>query len=357
MLINMPPRSLFQKIKSNFKKRKKLLLILIPIVIVGFIFFSQRKPKTIETQKVKRANLIQTVDVTGSVTAKNYANLTFPIGGTLSYLGVKKGDSVTKYQTIATLDSRSVLKNLQSALLSYSDQRNTFDQTSQNYKDTALTDSLRRILDTNQNDLNKAVVSVELQDLARQQAILTTPIDGIVTRADAQTTGVTALAGSTTFTVVDPTTVAFTMDVDEADIGRIEEGQNVEIVFDAYPSETIKTKVTKIDFVSHSTSNGGNAFGVETALGTDKNFKYKIGMNGNAQIVTAKKNGVLIVPLASVFEDDKVWVKTKKSVPGDKQGFEKRKVTLGLQNDIEAEVTAGIKEGEEIASNPSDVSK
>src|SRR5260221_3521584 len=102
---------------------------------------------------------------------------------------------------------------------------------------------MKRLLQNNQYDLNKTINSVELVDLARQQSILSTPIAGIVTRVDAPVAGVTAIAGSTTFTVVDPTSIVFDMDIDEADIGKIQEGQHAKITLDAYPNMTLSIPI------------------------------------------------------------------------------------------------------------------
>src|SRR5438309_7161724 len=101
------------------------------IVIIGILlYFLRPKPQPlVATVTVQRSHFVQSVSVSGSIQAKNIASLTFLAGGKLVYLGVKKGDYVNQYQTIAVLDERTEQTNLQSALLDYSKQRNTFDQT------------------------------------------------------------------------------------------------------------------------------------------------------------------------------------------------------------------------------------
>ncbi|MGH7246265.1 MAG: efflux RND transporter periplasmic adaptor subunit, partial [Candidatus Levyibacteriota bacterium] len=281
------------------------------------------------------------------------ADLTFPVSGTLAYIGVRKGDYVQRFQTIATLDERTVQKNLQQALITYSEQRNTFDQTNDNYNHQtpsgALTDAIKRILQNNQYDLDKSVNSVELQDLVRQQAILASPIAGIVTRADATTPGITAGITGPTFSIVDPSSIAFDMDVDEADIGKVTVGQNVNVSLDAYPDETLHMQVSKIDFNSHTTSNGGNAFTVEVGLqqSANGNYKYRVGMNGNADITVAQKENVLIIPIVSLVDDGaSVYVQNGKK-------FMKKKVTTGLESDTEVEITGGLQENDIVVLEPS----
>lgn len=343
----------------SFIKRHKIISIICTIVIAILIFIFRPKPAPlIATQKIARENLTQVVSVSGAVAAKSSANLSFPIGGTISWVGVKQGDTVVAGQTVATLDSRTALKNLQSSLIAYSIARNTFDQTAQNNGginqqaalNAASNDTIKRILLNNQNNLDQAVNSVELSDLARQQSMLNTPISGIVSTANVTSSGTTAIPGATLFTIVDPTSVVFNMDVDEADIGKIGVGQKVSLTLDAYPNDTITLPVDNIDFVSHTTTNGGNAYTVAVKLGANANYRYRIGMNGNADITTAERFNVLTVPLASIVNNNQVYVKTSK-------GFALKTISLGLQSDTQAEVTAGLSAGDTIALDPVQVTK
>lgn len=329
----------------NHKRISGALLI---IGIAALIFWPRPKP-SILTQTLSKKQFIQSISVSGSVVAKKTVNLTFPISGRLAYVGVKKGDIVTAGQVLASIDQQTAQKNLQATLIAYSLQRNTFDQKqSDNQNRTpqeALNDDMKRILQNNQYNLDQAVNSVELQDLAKKQAVLWTPISGIVTRADTELAGPDAVAGSTTFTVTDPSSLAFDADVDQSDIGKVSQDLPVHIVFDAYTDATLSEQVSRIDFISHTTTNGGNAFTVETPLPTNTDNKYRVGMNANADIILSQKENVLSIPLSSVVNDHFVYVKADK-------GFKKTNIKLGMQNDTDAEVLSGLSEGDVIALDP-----
>jgi multidrug efflux pump subunit AcrA (membrane-fusion protein) len=71
-------------------------------------------------------------------------------------------------------------------------------------------------------------------------------------------------------------------------------------------------------------------------------------MNGNASIITNRKTNVLTVPLSSLTDDNKVYIKE-----GNK--YVKRNVTLGLQSDTETEITSGLSEGELLVVDPNSV--
>ncbi len=332
--------------------KKRIIAVVVVLAVIAFIF--RPKPSApIPTQTINKGDISQTVSATGTVVATKSVNLIFQVPGLVSYVGVKKGDFVNAYQTIATIDQREALKNLQNNLLSYSKQRNDFEQGKSDNgvsgPDQALNDTMKRILQNNQFDLDKAVLSVELQDLARQKSILTTPIAGIVSRADIETPGIVA-APTATYTVVDPDSVVFNMDVDEADVAKIMASQNVTVTLDAYPDEELDLTVSNIDFVSHNTSTGGTAYTVEAELGGNNDYRYRVGMSGNGEILIRQKRDVVIASLISLFNDNHVYVKTKK-------GFEDRKVVLGLQNDTDAEVLKGLEVGDIVALQPNLVPK
>ncbi len=323
-------------------------IAILALIVILFLIRPGKQPP-IATETVKKGDLSQSISITGSVKSDNTVNLSFKVPGKLVYLGAKKGVYVNAFQTIGILDERTTQKSLEIALIDYSKQRITFEQTRENNQnrtiEEALNENIRRILQNNQYDLEKAVKSVELQDLAKQESILTTPISGIITRADVENAGVN-VSTTVTFTVTDLNSLNFEMDVDQADIGKIKIGQEVNVILDSYPEETLNLDIDSVDFVSHTTSTGGDAFTVSANIPiplNHKDYKYRVGMNGNAEIIVNEKNNVLSVPI-SALENDKVYVKTK-------SGFIARKVRLGLQTDTRAEITNGLSESDIILSD------
>lgn len=324
------------------------------LVIVGIIIFVFR-PKTPtppETRVVRYSNIIQSVSVSGSINAKTQANLSFPISGKLVYIGAKKGQNVSKYQTIAALDQRTIEDNIQSAVKSYQSQKISFDITNdfngnRDLSDTGLSVAARRQLQAALNALDQTQINLEIQKIAKEQAFLISPIDGILVRSDAEVPGVN-VGINTTYIVVDPASLVFSMDVDEADISKVNLDQLVKVDLDSFSNNTFNLKVSNIDFVSHITSNGGNAFTVETKLASDSAQQFRIGMNGNAEIITAQKENVLVIPISSIANDSFVYVKTSK-------GFKKVKVILGLQNDIDSEVKSGLYKNDIVAVQPNSI--
>lgn len=342
-----------KKTLRYFLNHKKISIIVLVITIILGYFLIPKAPKQIQTTKIERGKIIQSVTATGTVDSVTTANLSFLTAGRLTYVGVKSGDEVKSGQTIAVLDQRTLRTNLQQALREYAKQRNSFDTTKEaNLNRTpqdALSTAMKRILENNQSDLEKAVNSVELQQFALEQSVLTSPIDGIIIRADAEVAGMN-VGSTTTYTVADINNLEFTIDVDEADIGKISIGQIVNVTLDAFPDNTITLSVTKIDFASHKSDTGGTVYAVKAMLPDNLDQRYKIGMNGDAEIIIAQKPKAMLIPLSALIDEKNIYVKTGKS-------FSKRTVKLGLESDTQAEVLSGVNTGDEVALQPEEVDK
>lgn len=330
------------------KKHKKIYFIILVLLIIAVIIFRPTRPKTLEVEKVKRGEITESLSATGTITPKTSVNLNFLTSGKLVYLGAKKGDYVKAYQTIAALDQRTLQKNLESALRDYSLQRNDFDQTqndnSNRTPNQALNDAMKRILQDNQYDLEKAVLSVELQQLAKENSFLSSPIAGIITKADVQSAGLNVTT-ATTFTIADPGNLISKIDIYEADIGKISLDKKLNLVLDSYPDETLPLQITAIDFSSHTSDSGGNVYTIEAAMPENTDTKYRIGMAGDAEIIIAQKKDALIISLASLDDNNNVYIKKGNT-------YVKTNVTTGIKSDTEVEIISGLKEGEEVALQP-----
>lgn len=278
--------------KRFFKKPYLIAFGIIGIILFLFLFrqLGPFKPKKVEIKKeVPFVEEEKTISASGKIKARKIANLTFQTSGLLSWIGVKEGDYVQKWQGIASLDRRELEKKLARYLNLYMTNRWDFEQLQDDYRDEKerylLTDAMRRILEKAQFSLNNAVIDVEIADLALKLATISTPIEGIVTRVDTPNPGVNVTPASATFTVVDPSSVYFSANVDEADVGKVKVGQKAKITLDSYPEEVFEGKVEIIDFVATTTAAGGTAFQVEISLPQNESLKFRVGMNGDTEIM------------------------------------------------------------------------
>nr|MBI5455771.1 efflux RND transporter periplasmic adaptor subunit [Candidatus Levybacteria bacterium] len=336
---------LTQKIFKWAKFHKKISLPLVISLIILIIIFKPKNAVIIATQPAMQSDLIKSISITGTIESQNSVNLTFQSGGTINYIGANEGDTVYRGQAIVSLDKQKLEATFRQAEQDFTAAKAASEQYYSSH--TNATESYdekvkRTSLDAIQN---KAYDQMKRAEKDLTDSVLYSPIDGILTKAGLKNVGVNITA-TTAFTITDSNSLDFKMDIDEADIGSVKTGQNVNIILDAYPNETLKVKIDSIDFVTHTTSTGGDAYTIKGNLTTDnKDYKYRVGMNGNAEIILDRRKDVVYISLSSVFDNNKAYVKK-----GNK--FELRTVKVGLENDTDVEVLSGVEKNEEVVLDP-----
>ncbi len=324
------------------------------LAVAGLLFWSnraaaQKTTASITTTTVARHNFSKTLSSSGKTKAEKAVELKFQASGKLTWVGVKEGDTVKAYQALAGLDRREVQKNLEKALRDYSSERNDFEQTWRVTYDgktpnDAFNDTVKRILEKNQWDLEKAVLDVELKHLSLEFATLVTPISGIVTHIDTPVAGVNITPATAVFAVADPSSLLFEANVDETDVGSLTIGQQAAITLDAFPDATYSGTISYISYISQQSSGGATVFPVKITFASPENLR--IGLNGDITIVTDQKDDALTVPTEAIREE-KGETYVYKKLNGK---YEKIKVTTGTKNEDEVIVTEGLTEGDTVVT-------
>ena len=133
----------------------------------------------------------------------------------------------------------------------------------------------------------------------------------------------------------------------ESVVKQAVEGAQAFITIDAYPTERLTGKITKIAIMPDRSQSWMNptlkTYVTEITLdATPPGFKP--GMNAQVEIFVAERPNALQVPISAVFVDkgfQVAYVKTS-------LGTETRRVEAGLSNDRVVEIVKGIREGEEV---------
>ncbi|MEA2056990.1 MAG: efflux RND transporter periplasmic adaptor subunit [Patescibacteria group bacterium] len=340
---------MLKKVKEFIKKRYKLLIILAAI-IAGVFFFFRNKAKSEESplifEQPQYRDIVKKLEVSGVVDAKRKAIMRFPAGSKIVYLGAQEGDFVKKWQTIATVDRRSVEKTLQKNLNTYMKERWDWDQQIDDIEDRSIDKEEQRTVDQNQWDLENKVIDVELQKILISDTVMSSPFEGILVYSPTNVTGVQLLA-TDYFEVVDPQSLIFMAKVDEEDIAKLKKDQPANIVLDAYPDENITSNLNYIAY-SSNTSAAETVFIVEFPLESELELpleKYRLGMNGDAKIELAKKQNVLTIPFTATKERDS---KTFVDIKNDLGATEERKIEIGLETDDWVEVISGLSQDDSV---------
>jgi len=136
---------------------------------------------------------------------------------------------------------------------------------------------------------------------SRSKAQIRSPIDGIVLARTVEE-GQTVTAGFQTpvlFTLArDLTQMQLKVDVDEADIGKVQQGTAATFVVDAYPRRRFDSKVLRLNNLPKPES---TVVTYEALLSVDNRERLlKPGMTATATIVASEHKGVLSVPNAAL---------------------------------------------------------
>lgn len=335
---------------SSIKRRWKLILLLLIILgIAGFFIYRQQTAQKVRQTYIqpKYDDIVETLDVSGVIDAKEKASLRFAAGGKLTYLSASEGAILKRGQVIARIDSADLQKRLQQDLNNYFKERLDFEQSADDRRDIAPTNELNRNSQQDQKDLENSVLNVEIQQIAVRNASLVSPFAGILVSVPSTTVG-SNLLSTDVFEVVNPESLIFRATIDQADVAKVKKDQPVEVILDPYQDETITSRISYVSLKS-SQSSTGTVYVIEIPLivNTTNNplEKFRLGMNGDAQIELNRHDNVLTIPLNATRErDGKTFVQVK----GDDGKPVEREIQVGLQNENDTEVTNGLTENDQV---------
>lgn len=333
---------------KKFKLTKKYILIGVAILALAGIVYSRTRANKTEYQEytVESSTIRDTLDLSGEVNAAQSATLRFGAGGLITYMGAKEGDTVKKWQTLASVDTRQIQKVMEQRLNLYAIQRGTFDQVVDD-NDNAVPDgdmarTLKRILEKNQFQLDNAVKDVEYQDLALKLSRVYSPISGILVSSPITVPNV-QVAPTDTWIVVDPDTLQFVADLDETELSRVTVGQKVFITLDAFPDDTFESVVSRVSYSPKETTTG-TTYEVTINLPTSAVTKLRLGLNGTASVLMAEKTGVPTLPSAAV-----TYTGTTASVTvKENDEYVTKEISTGIENEGKVEIISGLGVGDHV---------
>lgn len=338
---------MWQKVKYFYNKiprklrTKKVLIIATILILVFFVITRGSADKSlIETAKVQKQSIKSQVFATGKVESEADATLNFPVAGRVVWIPVKEGDYIEKGQAIASLDKEKYEIALRQAQQSVVETDAVLQQTYDSLNDDddveSYADKVSRT--AAEADKNQAYDAMKLAERNLKDTILISPISGTLISLNINV-GDEILSTESVARIVDLENIVFTADIDEGDIGTIKKDQPTTIFLEAFPDEEITSNVKSVAIESKTTSTEATVIEVKFTMPEKENII--LGMNGDVQITTEEKDDVLTVPIESVTEENKVWVKNNGS-------YSQKTVDLGIDNDSDVEIRSGIGLGEEI---------
>jgi HlyD family secretion protein len=156
-----------------------------------------------------------------------------------------------------------------------------------------------------QHNLEAADARIAQAREALSHTVISSPIDGIVTRLNAEVgemvmTGTMNNPGTVIIEVADLSTMLLVAQVDEADIGKLEVGQEAVVRVQAFWNEEFKGVVDTIALTHNVSQNRAKYFRTEILLKGDVEKLYS-GLTADVDIYTKKHSGVIKVPSQAVL--------------------------------------------------------
>jgi len=330
---------------------KRWYVVIIVLAGIGFYLYQSQTADAKKAQEnsytVERRDIKETLSLAGDIRAEEHVVLRFQTSGRLSWIGVKEGDEVKKFQTLASLDQRELKKRLEKSLQTYAQTRNSFEQSDDDNQrigdqpNNDIGNKMKRILENSQYGLNSSVLDVEITNLALEYSNLFTPIDGVVIRMDAKHSGVNITPSQAEIEIVNPYSLYFSFLADQTEVIQLSEDLQGVMEFDSFPEKQVSGNVYYISFTP-KTGETGTVYEGRIRLAADAIEQYRLGMTGDVSFTLREKSNVVVVLDSFVrSEGDKRYV-TRKENGGDKKTY----IKTGLEADGFVEVLSGLKEGD-----------
>ena len=294
-------------------KSRVILIIVLSVAVIGtggFFYFSSGSSVDVvyRTEKVTRGDIQVVVTATGTLSADTTVEVGTQVSGTVSKLYVDWNSKVKKGQVIALIDPTFLASAVQDAEATLEKAKAQTDDSKRTYLREK--DLLAKGL-ASQADYDAAITTYESNVAAQKSAqsqldrarinlkyaTITAPIDGVViSRAvDIGQTVAASFSTPTLFTIAnDLTKMQVQAAVDEADIGRVQDGEDVLFTVDAYPEQTFHGTVTQIRLMPVTVQNVITYTVIIDVPNPD--LKLMPGMTATITILVTKKENVLKIP-------------------------------------------------------------
>ena len=140
------------------------------------------------------------------------------------------------------------------------------------------------------------------------------------------------------------------LNVDEVDVGRLTVGQPAIITLETWPDVEVESVITSIAPRAVEGSSGTVTYDVHLDL-NNTDLPILVGMTAGANLITANRENVLLVPNAVVTanrEDGTYTVNLVTTGPDGRPATNPVEVTVGLRDSRNTQITSGLNEGDEV---------
>jgi len=322
------------RVVAKKKSRRAVFILFVVLLLaaagVGFAVWKTRSTTTqsaqYQTQKVERGDLRVTVTATGTLKARSTVEVGAEITGRVLQVHVNFNDKVTRGQVLAEIDTETyearveeaqaqltaASAKLQNAKATAHEAKLKVDRGSATVAQGLLAQQDFETLEANHARAKAEIVSAGAQVTLAQaslkvaktnlsKAVIRSPIDGVVLNRAVEP-GQTVTSGLQTpvlfVLAADLGELQLNVQVDEADVGSVREGQEATFTVDAYSRQTF---VSKVLAVKNMPTTGTTVVTYEAWLSVDNEKRLlRPGMTATATVVVDERKNVLLAPNAAL---------------------------------------------------------
>lgn len=253
------------------------------------------------TQPVRKGELVINVSANGNLQPTNSVDVGSELSGIIETVFVDVNDRVKKGQVLARLDTSKLRDQVRQAKAEIAAAEARVGQARATVAETAA--SLARLLRAvaDQKAVEASVASaralLSTYEISLAKATIHSPIDGVVLtrKVEPGQTVAAAMTAPVLFTLAeDLRRMELQVDVDEADVGKVKEGQEARFHVDAWPGQNFPAKVTRVGWGSQTKDQVVSYLTILEVRNDE--LLLRPGMTATADITTARRADVLLVP-------------------------------------------------------------
>ena len=382
----------------GWSKKRKIVIGVCGVLVFGGLagynlVKSQSKPKDkpVKTVEVKRGRVVEQLKETGRIEFVRTVEVKSTVSGEIVQLLAEPGAVVLQQDVLAVIepDPNQTLQlynkraGVERARIDLDQMRKELRRKDQLHKRKLISEAeVERARDQLEKALNAyGLAQLELETLETRSNIrrndpsdgspeqklddvrIMAPASGIVIARPVEVGEVvvsgilSSVTGTTMFEIGDPSQMMVKADISEVDIGKLGQGQRVNIIIDAYPDTTYHGVVHRIAPVG-VVKQGRSIVTFHTEIRViEREPRLRQGMSCDIDIIFDERDSTLYLPVGSVYEefDDEAREGEKKGVRGRFIAYEKsedefleREIQVGLMPDTRIEVLDGLEIGSEV---------
>jgi HlyD family secretion protein len=305
-----------------------VILVVITGIVLGFTVLKPNKNNGLKykTEAVDRGNIEALVVTTGALNPVTIVDVGAQVSGKIENIYVDFNSQVKEGQIIVELEQSQFLTrvsqdeaNYQSAAASLEKSKVTFENLKNKYnralnlfekelmsfedKETVETNyyGAKSDIQSAEARLEQAKSQLETSEVNLSYTIIRSPIDGVVINRNinAGQTVASSFQAPVLFQIAnDLSKMQVECSVDEADIGKVKEDQNVRFTVDAFPDENFRGVVKQVRYSPEIVQ---NVVTYTTIVEVDNpEMKLRPGMTATVSIVTGEARNALRVTNAAL---------------------------------------------------------